>query len=119
MFQDTLAPTKLYLSIGEVSRQTGVPPYVLRFWEREFTYLHPVRGPGGRRLYRQADMEKILYIKELLYHQGYSIKGAKQHWETEHNRPSTKPLKDSAEVEPLLNEIEERLTHIAQWLAGG
>ena len=60
-------PDKLYFKIGEVSAIAGVPPYVLRFWESEFSRIRPRRTPSGQRMYRRADVERILYIKHLLY----------------------------------------------------
>lgn len=68
---------KLY-SIGQTANITGVRPYVLRYWEKEFTLLQPIKGDGGHRLYRKEDLEKILYIKELLYQKKFSIAGAKK-----------------------------------------
>jgi DNA-binding transcriptional MerR regulator len=68
---------KLY-SIGQAANITGVQPYVLRYWEKEFSLLRPIKGDGGHRLYRKEDIEKIQYIKELLHHKKYSIAGAKR-----------------------------------------
>ena len=65
-------------TIGQAANTTGVRPYVLRYWEKEFSLLRPIKGDGGHRLYRKEDIEKILYIKELLHHKKYSIAGAKK-----------------------------------------
>ena len=48
-------PDRLYFRIGEVSSITGVPPYVLRYWETEFLILQPRKSGGGQRLYRKRD----------------------------------------------------------------
>ena len=69
---------KLYFSIGEASRIAGVEPHVLRYWESEFSCLRPRKDKAGRRNYRKKDLEIILYIKDLLYGQRYSIAGAKK-----------------------------------------
>ena len=66
-----------YYRIGEVSRIVGVEPHVLRFWEREFPQVRP-RRISGQRLYRQQDIKTIEQIKKLLYHEGYTIAGAKK-----------------------------------------
>src|SRR6516162_11278669 len=65
--------------IGEVSRKTGVKAFVLRYWETEFPMLDPEKGPNGRRLYREEDVQLILKIKRLLYDEGFTIAGARRH----------------------------------------
>ena len=70
-------PNKLYFPIREVAQITGVEPYVLRFWEREFPALRPVKGDSGHRRYRRKDIEAVLEIKQLLYEQGFTIAGAR------------------------------------------
>ena len=71
-------PEKLYYRIGEVSAITGVPSYVLRFWEGEFPSIKPRRTESGQRLYRPADVERIRIIKDLLHRQKYTIRGARR-----------------------------------------
>ena len=65
--------------IGEVSRKTGIKAFVLRYWETEFPMLEPEKGPNGRRLYREEDVQLILKIKRLLYDEGFTIAGARRH----------------------------------------
>lgn len=72
-------PDKLFYRIGEVSRIAGVPATVLRFWEGEFRRIKPRRTEAGQRMYRRSDVELILEIKNLLYVQKFTIKGARQH----------------------------------------
>jgi DNA-binding transcriptional MerR regulator len=72
-------PDKLYFRIGEVSRITRLPSSVLRFWESEFPRIRPRRTEAGQRLYRRSDVELVLTIKQLLYEQKFTIKGAKQY----------------------------------------
>ncbi|RPI10397.1 MAG: MerR family transcriptional regulator [Zetaproteobacteria bacterium] len=71
-------PDRLYFRIGEVSAITGVPPYVLRYWESEFPALQPRKSGGGQRLYRKRDVVMLLEIKKLLYHERYTVAGAKK-----------------------------------------
>src|SRR5271166_4860464 len=85
---DPVIPDKLYFRIGEVSRICRLPAYVLRFWETEFPLLKPVKSSTGQRMYRQRDVENVLRIKRLLYDQGYTIAGARQHL-----RDESKPAK--------------------------
>lgn len=70
-------PDKLYFKIGEVSRITGVEPYVLRYWESEFESIQPNKLRNQRR-YRRKDIERILEIRHLLYDQRFTIAGAKK-----------------------------------------
>jgi DNA-binding transcriptional MerR regulator len=83
-------PDKLYFRIGEVSRLTGVKPYVLRFWETEFPGLGPKKSGTGHRLYRRKDVELVLEIKHLLYDKRFTIEGARKWLE---NRLRTEPVK--------------------------
>jgi DNA-binding transcriptional MerR regulator len=73
-----LIPDRMYFRIGDVSEITGIKPYVLRFWEKEFGFLHPVKNDSGQRIYRRSDVESVLLIKRLLYQERYSIEGAKK-----------------------------------------
>ena len=69
---------KRYYRIGEVSRITGVKPYVLRYWESEFRWMVPHKSRSKQRLYRRRDIDMILLIKKLLYEQRYTIEGARK-----------------------------------------
>ncbi len=71
-------PPQLFYKIGQVSQLTEVQPHVLRYWESEFGLVKPRKNRVGQRLYRRQDIDIILQIKDLLYNQGYSIRGAKQ-----------------------------------------
>ena len=66
-------PAKRYFTIGEVSVLCGVKPYVLRYWEQEFTQLKPVKRRGNRRYYQHHEVLLIRRIRELLYDQGFTI----------------------------------------------
>src|SRR5260221_12894160 len=71
-------PNKLYFRIGEVAKILGVKPYVLRYWETEFSVLKPGKTPSRHRLYRKRDVETLLEIKRLLYEEGFTIAGGKK-----------------------------------------
>ncbi len=71
-------PNKLFYRIGEVSRLTGLEPYVLRYWETEFPQLKPGKSSSGQRLYKKKDLDYILQIKQLHYEEGYTISGARK-----------------------------------------
>ena len=76
-------PAKRYFTIGEVSELCGVKPYVLRYWEQEFTQLKPMKRRGNRRYYQHHEVLLIRRIRDLLYEQGFTINGARHRLETE------------------------------------
>ena len=80
---EVMIPDKLYFRIGEVSRLCGLPSYVLRFWETEFPQLKPTKSSTGQRMYRRLDVENVLRVKKLLYEEGFTIAGARQHMRAE------------------------------------
>jgi DNA-binding transcriptional MerR regulator len=69
---------KTYFRIGEVSRITGLEPYVLRYWESEFPQIRPRRADSNQRTYRKKDLEIIMEIKRLLYNERLTIEGARK-----------------------------------------
>lgn len=70
-------PDKAYFRIGEVSTILGVEPYVVRYWESEFKSVRPVRTRSDQRLYRRKDLEELLIIRDLLYKEHFTIRGAR------------------------------------------
>lgn len=98
-------PDKLYFKIGEVSTLSGLPTYVLRFWETEFPKINPKRTSSGQRLYRKTDVELILEIKHLLYDKKFTIPGAKKHLNAIPRGRKKKPLKEV--VDEIRQELEE------------
>ena len=71
-------PNKRYFPIREASELVGVKDYVLRYWEKQFSQLHPTKK-GSHRCYLKKDIEIAREIRRLLYGEGYSIVGAKNY----------------------------------------
>ena len=67
-----------FKTISEASALLNVPQHVLRFWESRFSQIKPLKMGGGRRYYRPEDIDILSKIQNLLYKQGYTIKGAKK-----------------------------------------
>jgi DNA-binding transcriptional MerR regulator len=67
-----------FRTISEVAGEIDVPKHVLRFWESKFIQLKPMKRGGGRRYYRPEDVDLLRGIRELLYQQGYTIKGVQR-----------------------------------------
>jgi DNA-binding transcriptional MerR regulator len=67
-----------FRTIGEVAEGLDLPQHVLRFWETRFKEIEPIKRAGGRRYYRPRDVELLSAIRQLLYGQGYTIKGVQR-----------------------------------------
>ena len=67
-----------FRTISEVAEELDVPQHVLRFWESKFSTVRPLKRGGGRRYYRPEDVELIRQIRNLLYADGYTIKGVQR-----------------------------------------
>ena len=67
-----------FRTISEVSTELDVPQHVLRFWESKFTPVRPLKRGGGRRYYRPEDVDLLRRIRNLLYTDGYTIKGVQR-----------------------------------------
>jgi len=71
-------PDRMFFRIGDVAEIAGIKAYVLRFWEKEFDLLSPIKNSAGQRIYRRSDVEAVLLIKRLLYMERFSIEGARK-----------------------------------------
>ena len=67
-----------FRTISEVSGELDVPQHVLRFWETKFSQVRPLKRGGGRRYYRPEDIVLLRRIRDLLYRDGYTIKGVQR-----------------------------------------
>jgi DNA-binding transcriptional MerR regulator len=100
---------KRYFRIGDASRIVGVEPYVLRYWESEFSQLRPSRADSKQRTYQRKDLETLLEIKRLLYEERMTIEGAKL-------RLKGKKAKGSTAAYPFVKEIRGELHEILEML---
>jgi len=125
---EVLIPDKLYFRIGEVSRLAGIKPYVLRFWETEFSSLGPKKSGKGHRLYRRKDVELVLEIKRLLYDKRYTIEGARKYLDTRNREAGPRQAESAAkktgrsqgdlfqDPAPMLQQLRKELTEILNLL---
>ena len=65
-------------TIGEVSQIINVPVYVIRFWEKKFDLIKPIKKKGGNRYFDKSQISNLVIIKKLLHEDRYSIEGAKK-----------------------------------------
>jgi len=102
-----------------VQALTGIPAYVLRYWESEFKLLRPKKNPAGQRLYRKRDVDLILRIKALLYNERLTLEGAKKRLQTEtraRHRQLDLGLND-ANSRAIIRRVRQRLEAVRQLLA--
>jgi len=79
--QDGDKPAKsaaAFRTISEVSKKLDVPQHVLRFWETKFSQVKPLKRGGGRLYYRPEDLSLLQRIRDLLYTEGYTIRGVQR-----------------------------------------
>jgi DNA-binding transcriptional MerR regulator len=110
-----------FRTISEVSAALDVPPHVLRFWETKFTSLRPLKRSGGRRYYRPDDIAVLTRIRDLLYKDGFTIKGAQRFLKSKEALVSTDAVPDAAmggdapdlaAIQALLESARDRLVSV-------
>jgi DNA-binding transcriptional MerR regulator len=114
-------PDKLFYKIGEVSKIVGVEPYVLRYWETEFSFLKPRKNKSGQRVYIKRDVELLLDIKKLLYQERYTIEGVRKRLglgSVDNKSKSEKKLRKTEVLQPRqsIEHVKKRLREILSQL---
>ena len=115
-------PDKRYFKIGEVCKIVGVKQHVVRYWETEFKqFIKPQRASSRQRLYRRADIENLLIIKQLLKGDGFTIPGARKYLATHQlstktNATIDRDMKKSANSAQLVSELKGDLQSLLQML---
>ncbi len=80
---DVEIPKRALFKSSEVCEIASVQPYVLRSWESEFPDLGVAKAAGGPRIYRRADVERVLRIKQLVFTDGLTLAGVRRRIEEE------------------------------------
>ena len=105
---------KRYFTISEVVQLCLVKAYVLRYWEKEFRQLQPIKR-RRRRYYQQQDILLIRKIKKLLYENGFTIEGARAQLTTPIevvSAPVQKQGDDDNAIQKIIVDLEMVLTHL-------
>ena len=114
-----------FRTISEVSAELNVPPHVLRFWETKFSNLRPLKRSGGRRYYRPDDINVLIRIRDLLYEDGFTIKGAQRFLKSKEALASTVTVADAvtgieasdfAAIQAILVSVRKRLASVRRQL---
>ena len=90
--------SKLYYSIGEVSKLLDVNPSLLRFWEKEFQLEVSKKNKKGNRLFTTKEIEKINKIYQLVKVEGYTLDGAKKALKSKEPRPEPIIIEDNTSI---------------------
>ena len=114
-----------FRTISEVSAALDIPPHVLRFWETKFTNLRPLKRSGGRRYYRPDDVAVLTRIRDLLYKDGFTIKGAQRFLKSKEAVAAAGVIVDSAvggdtsylaAIQVILDSARKRLASVKRQL---
>ena len=103
---------KLYYSISEVARITGLEPYVLRYWEKEFPTLSPRKTRGGNRMYTRNDIELINRIKHLRTQEKLTIAGARNKLTMRKAGEEKENMVSAAKTKTLIGQIRKDIEDI-------
>jgi DNA-binding transcriptional MerR regulator len=103
--QDIVIPDKSAFKASEVCEIAKVQPYVLRSWENEFPELGVSRTPGGPRVYRKADVERVLQIRHLVLAEGLTLAGVRRKLEGAGVTPPPAVVLPNDEDRALLREV--------------
>jgi DNA-binding transcriptional MerR regulator len=110
-------PRRALLKAGDVCEIAKVQPYVLRSWEKEFPDLGVTRTDGGPRFYRQADVDHVLRIKQLVFGEGLTLAGARRRLEEQRTaEPDELPFDDEPAVAAAPADLRERIDGVRQGL---
>jgi DNA-binding transcriptional MerR regulator len=103
--QDVVIPDKAAFKASEVCEIAKVQPYVLRSWENEFPELGVSRTPGGPRVYRKTDVERVLQIRHLVLAEGLTLAGVRRKLEGAGVTPAPAVTPPNDEDRALLREV--------------
>lgn len=102
---------KLYYTIGEVSKMFQVNASLIRFWEKEFTIIHPQKNKKGNRVFTAKDIDNFHLIYNLVKEKGYTIQGARDHLSKHKSDAEVKMevIKSLQEIRSFLIEVGNEL----------
>ena len=113
-------PDKPFFKIGEAARLCAVKPYVLRYWETEFSSIRPKKTRSQQRLYQRKDVELLLRIRHLLYDERFTIEGARARLRElgEEEKATPPPLPEPELDRELARKIKQGLVDLIRIVDG-
>jgi DNA-binding transcriptional MerR regulator len=118
---DVVIPNRAAFKASEVCDLAQLQPYVLRSWENEFPDLGVSRTPGGPRVYRRADVERVLQIRHLVLSEGLTLAGVRRRLEGAGPTPPVEKTHDEDRAllrEVMGPEIKARIARVKEGLRG-
>jgi DNA-binding transcriptional MerR regulator len=111
-------PRRAVYKAAEVCEIARIQPYVLRSWESEFSKLGVVRG--GTRIYRRADLEQVLRIKQLVFEEGLTLAGARRRLEEDAGPQPELPLEEfvTPDMKQRIGRVRQGLNDLLGMLGG-
>jgi len=106
--------------VGEVSQMIGVESYILRYWEKMFPQLNPLKDESGQRIYTESDIDVVKRIKSLLYEERYTIDGARKRLKGKNSKSDkTYTSYSIKEIQEVLEGVHNILKEISVLLEKG
>jgi DNA-binding transcriptional MerR regulator len=117
---EIIIPDRPAFKASEVCDLAKLQPYVLRSWESEFPDLGVAKTPGGPRIYRRADVERVLRIRQLVFSDGLTLAGVRRRLESESLvEPKALPPEESTLFQDVIGaDLKARLAQIKSGLRG-
>ena len=106
-----------------MSEITGLKPYVLRYWETEFSNLSPGKNRAGNRVYTEENINTVLDIKRLLYDERFTIEGARQYFKNDQSNsrsigrsvsPAGSLIREKELARKALEDIQESISDLIE-----
>jgi DNA-binding transcriptional MerR regulator len=116
----SVIPNRSLFKATEVCEIAHLQPYILRSWENEFQTLGVARTPGGPRVYRRSDVERVFEIKRLLFEEGLTLAGVRRRLEEEPAAVESAPIDEllGSNARERLGEVKRGLRSILDLLSG-
>ncbi len=102
---------KLYYTMGEVSELFCVAPSLIRYWEKHFSVIKPLRNKKGNRLFTPSDVDNFKIIYHLVKERGMTLEGAQRTMKQNRKAYSrdAELLERMQHIRALLLEVREEL----------
>src|SRR5690606_3148334 len=103
--------SKLYYTMGEVTKMFEVNASQIRFYEREFDIIQPKKNKKGNRLFSAEDVQNLKIIFHLVKEKGYTLQGAREYLKSNKSeiKENQKVIDSLERLKQFLIEVKEQL----------